>query len=134
MTDFTALLLADRGQPARPIHLIDKGGFVNRLLDISPLFSTVILVTGWSRHVHCNDVEIESFVLGCEEGVMSRPPTVMLVPVRVHHGGGDDLYGANRLNCVLVVDEPDLLGPTGITFIGDKGKNSTALRFHRGVC
>jgi leucyl aminopeptidase len=27
MTDFTALLIADRGQAARPIHLVDKPGF-----------------------------------------------------------------------------------------------------------
>ena len=27
MTDFASLLVADRGQPARPIHLVDKAGF-----------------------------------------------------------------------------------------------------------
>jgi leucyl aminopeptidase len=27
MTDFASLLVADRGQPARPIHLVDKGSF-----------------------------------------------------------------------------------------------------------
>ena len=27
MTDFASLLVADRGQKARPIHLVDKDGF-----------------------------------------------------------------------------------------------------------
>jgi leucyl aminopeptidase len=31
MTDFASLLVADRGQKARPIHLVDKGGFASWL-------------------------------------------------------------------------------------------------------
>src|SRR5690242_3750899 len=31
MTDFTSLLLPDRGQTARPIHLVDKDGFADWL-------------------------------------------------------------------------------------------------------
>jgi leucyl aminopeptidase len=29
MTDFAALLVADRGQKARPIHVVDKDGFAS---------------------------------------------------------------------------------------------------------
>jgi len=29
MTDFASLLVADRGQKARPIHLVDKSGFAD---------------------------------------------------------------------------------------------------------
>ena len=31
MTDFAALIVADRGQKARPIHLVDKDGFAGWL-------------------------------------------------------------------------------------------------------
>jgi hypothetical protein len=30
MTDFTALLVADKGQKARAIHLVDKASFAGR--------------------------------------------------------------------------------------------------------
>ena len=35
MTDFASLLVADRGQPARPIHLVDKDSFA-RLAEEAP--------------------------------------------------------------------------------------------------
>ena len=35
MTDFASLLVPDRGQPARPIHLVDKEGFPEWLKGLS---------------------------------------------------------------------------------------------------